>query len=220
MHKFMHQFLIVFFALRRPCKYIYYSPLNHPRHSHRRVVARFLYIEVIACLAQKGSQPGGRHRFFRTLQGILRHALPGPSLQVQYLTRAGINHAIAHQYKAVILLDLKTVFVDFLSLNHPFLVGIIYNFLVPDKYTGRIIIFHQIGVSVTKDLQDTECRISHLPHLADRKRFGDCRHTGFYGCAFEQHRPEYLGCQCCENVSFHTTPHSVRKNHNVGVFRL
>ena len=88
-----------------------------------------------------------------------------------------MDGAVAHQNQGISFFYPETVLVDLLVLNYTDILGNRNQFSGTDKDTARIVKFHQIGVSVMEYLQDTEGRICHLPHLADRERLHDRLHA-------------------------------------------
>ena len=109
---------------------------------------------------------------------------------------------------------------NFLAVNLAYFIGIADDFSVADEYTGRIIKFRKIGISIMEDLQNRECSIGHFSHLADRKRLSDRLHTGFNLCALLKHRAKDLGRQCCQYISLYTASHAVGKNQDIRILCL
>ena len=88
-----------------------------------------------------------------------------------------MDGAVAHKDQSVSLLHLKAVFIDPFSLKFPDILRNFHQLSVPDKDAARIVILHQIGISIMENLQNTEGRVGHLAHLADRKGLTDGIHT-------------------------------------------
>ena len=88
-----------------------------------------------------------------------------------------MNGTVAHQNQGIPLLNLKTVFVNLLSLYLPDILRNWNQLSIADKNTAGIIKLHQVGISAVEYLQNTEGSISHLPYLTDRQRLHNGLHT-------------------------------------------
>ena len=218
-NKIKHDPLIIIHILRRSRKNIDNFSLNDSGYRHCCVIPGFLHIQVVASLGQHCCQTLGRKCIPGAFHGVVRHAFPRPA-EIQQFSNTGVDHAVAHQDKAIFQFNLKTIFSDLLAFNLPDCIGNIHQFAVPDKNTSRIVIFHQIGFSVMKDLKNTEGGISHLTHLTDRQCSGYGFNPLFNRRTFLEHGPKNLRCQCCQDIGLHTTSHTICQNHHIRIFRL
>ena len=156
---------------------------------------------------------------FRTFQGVSGHILPSP-IEIHQFSLARPDHSVTHQHKAVFEPHLEPVLPDLLPADLAFLIGIIHDLPIPDKDTGRIIIFHQICLPIMENLQDAECCVGYFAHAADGKSLSDRLHAVFDGGPFQKHGSQDLGCQSGQNIGLHPASHTVRQNHDLRVFRL
>ena len=113
---------------------------------------------------------------------------------------------------------MKSILTNLLSFNDSLLIRIVYYFFVAYKHAFWIIIFYQIGFSISKNLQDTECRICYFPFFTDRQCTGNCLNTGINCSPFPKHRTQDLRRQSCKNIRFYSTSHTICKNNNTGIF--
>ena len=220
MHKVVHQSAVILFRLRRAGEDIDDLSLDHPGHGHRRVIPRLLLIQFLAGLAEHNSQPGGRHTLLRTFQGIVRHRLPGPTVQIQDGSGACVDNAVAHEDEAVVLLHGEIVFMYFLPPDLPDLIGIIDDPPVPDEDAGGIVKFRQVCPAVVIDLKDGKCGIGHFPDAAHRERPGDGLHTGFDLRPFPEHGPQDPGGERGQDIRLDAASHAVRQDQDVRLLRL
>ena len=88
-----------------------------------------------------------------------------------------MDGSVTHQDQRIAPLNLKTVFVNLLSLHFPDILGDRHQFAVPDENAAWIIKLHQIGSTAVKHLKDTEGGVGYLPHLADGQRLHYRFHT-------------------------------------------
>ena len=88
------------------------------------------------------------------------------------------------------------------------------------EHTFRIVKFHQISISVMKDLKNAECCICNFSYLTHRKCFCDRLYTSLDRCSFQKHGSQNLRSKRRKNIGFHTTSHPICKNNNIRIFRL
>ena len=94
---------------------------------------------------------------------------------------------VTHENQGVALLYLEPVFVNLLALDDAHIPWYLHEPAVPYENAARVVIFHQIGITVMIHLKDAEGGICHLPHLADWECLTDGIHTLLQGSPIKEH---------------------------------